>query len=130
METVSSGDSTFNECRHCYGTWLSGKSLNAILTHYDSDSSIEEIFDEIMELEFRDSERHCPACKNMPLMEVDIDDVELDYCTACKGLFFDRGELEAVFPAARGAAPGAGRHQSGKIRNFIGSILSWLKVDD
>ena len=129
METVTSGGSAINKCRHCSGTWLSGQSLNAILKQYDSDSSIEEIFDEIMELEFRPRERHCPACKNMPLMEVDIGDVELDYCTACKGLFFDRGELETIFPEALGAAPGAIRHESGIIRNFIGTILSWLKVD-
>ena len=35
----------------------------------------------------------CPACRSAMVI-VEYDDIELDYCTACKGVWFDAGELE------------------------------------
>jgi len=47
----------------------------------------------------------CPKCK-APMMIVEYEGVELDYCAACEGVWFDRDELEQLF---EGLGPEAGQ---------------------
>lgn len=37
----------------------------------------------------------CPVCK-VPMIIVEHDRIELDYCTRCMGVWFDAGELELL----------------------------------
>ena len=37
----------------------------------------------------------CPACKS-PLLTLEYQDIELDYCPECKGKWLDAGELELL----------------------------------
>jgi Zn-finger nucleic acid-binding protein len=37
----------------------------------------------------------CPACKN-PLVVVERESIEVDWCAACHGVWFDAGELEIL----------------------------------
>lgn len=46
----------------------------------------------------------CPACGE-PMMILEIEAIELDWCEACGGLWLDTGELEAIAGRA-GAQPG------------------------
>jgi Zn-finger nucleic acid-binding protein len=39
---------------------------------------------------------NCPACKN-PMVILELNQVEIDYCTNCKGIWLDRGELDLIF---------------------------------
>ena len=41
----------------------------------------------------------CPACKN-EMIDIEYDRIELDYCTHCRGVWFDAEELELLFEAA------------------------------
>ena len=38
---------------------------------------------------------HCPVCKE-PMIIVEHERIELDYCTSCRGVWFDAGELELM----------------------------------
>jgi len=38
---------------------------------------------------------HCPTCK-LPLLTVEIQGIELDYCAQDHGCWFDEGEIEAL----------------------------------
>ena len=38
---------------------------------------------------------NCPDCSN-PLIVLELDDVEIDYCTDCEGKWLDSGELELL----------------------------------
>ena len=38
---------------------------------------------------------NCPACKNV-LIILEHEQVEIDYCTACQGIWLDSGELELL----------------------------------
>lgn len=42
---------------------------------------------------------NCPACKN-PMVILELNQVEIDYCTNCKGIWLDRGELDLIFSSA------------------------------
>ena len=39
---------------------------------------------------------NCPACKN-PMIILELNQVEIDYCSICKGIWLDQGELELIF---------------------------------
>ncbi|HEY97700.1 MAG TPA: zf-TFIIB domain-containing protein [Dehalococcoidia bacterium] len=41
----------------------------------------------------------CPACKHAMVI-VEHENIELDYCTSCRGVWFDSGELEMLLEAA------------------------------
>jgi Zn-finger nucleic acid-binding protein len=38
---------------------------------------------------------NCPVCK-VPLIAVEREQVEVDYCISCRGLWFDSGELQLL----------------------------------
>jgi Zn-finger nucleic acid-binding protein len=38
---------------------------------------------------------NCPVC-DVPLIAVERDQIEVDSCISCRGLWFDRGELELL----------------------------------
>jgi len=53
-----------------------------------------------------DTKIPCPACPGQ-LKEVVLGNIHVDYCTKCKGLFLDKGELEGAIEAVRPKAKAA-----------------------
>ena len=39
---------------------------------------------------------NCPRCKTSALVERVRDDIEIDHCDSCRGVWLDRGELEKI----------------------------------
>lgn len=54
---------------------------------------------------------NCPRCPSAALHEIDRDDITLDRCERCRGIWLDRGELEKLL--ARGKADSARRSDRG-----------------
>jgi Zn-finger nucleic acid-binding protein len=44
----------------------------------------------------------CPAC-TAPMKEVPVGKLHVDYCSRCKGIFLDRGELDAALELVKGS---------------------------
>jgi len=44
----------------------------------------------------------CPVCKNA-MITLELEDVEIDYCTDCGGIWLDAGELELLLGEPRKA---------------------------
>lgn len=44
----------------------------------------------------------CPACKH-PLIVLEIQETEIDYCQSCHGVWLDRGELELLLDGSQRA---------------------------
>lgn len=42
----------------------------------------------------------CPKCEVVELTMADRSGVEIDYCTACRGVWLDRGELDKIIDRA------------------------------
>jgi len=108
LESVANCDLPVHNCPSCSGTWISGRSLHAMLAKSNDSASIEQILNSILDLDYRQSRRQCPACAGRYLKVVVIEATELDFCSSCKGVFFDPGELERVLPtvASQGGKPG------------------------
>lgn len=39
---------------------------------------------------------NCPICKNVSLMMSTRQEIEIDYCPQCRGVWLDRGELDKI----------------------------------
>jgi Zn-finger nucleic acid-binding protein len=38
----------------------------------------------------------CPVCKENAMITIELEDVEIDFCTICDGIWLDAGELEML----------------------------------
>jgi len=38
----------------------------------------------------------CPVCKDSAMITLELNEVEIDYCTICNGIWLDAGELELL----------------------------------
>ena len=47
----------------------------------------------------------CPACKTVQLAMSHRENVEIDYCPQCRGVWLDRGELDKIIERSGPAAP-------------------------
>lgn len=48
----------------------------------------------------------CPVCKEPDLVMADRQNIEIDYCPQCRGVWLDRGELDKIIErAAPASAP-------------------------
>lgn len=130
MERNDSTDIRSSACTACGGTWISGGSLHELFAREEDTPHIEEALETILALDFRDGRRQCPTCRGRRLQTLEVEDVELDYCIGCKGLFFDPGELEQVFPRTYAATAGADARKDAGVLGFFRAILARLSGDD
>lgn len=42
---------------------------------------------------------NCPVCKD-PMIVLELDEVEIDYCASCEGIWLDGGELEILLQSS------------------------------
>jgi len=130
LEIVADRDLPIHNCPGCSGTWISGRSLHAMLAKSNDSESIEQILDSILDLDYRGSRRQCPSCAGRYLKVVVIEGTELDFCASCKGVFFDLGELERVLPTVASRAGNAGRSgQSAGQGGFWSSLKRMLDAN-
>ena len=124
FDTISDGELPAYNCPTCSGTWIAGRSLHSFLAGSKNAANIEATLDSIFDLEFRESGRKCPSCSGRHLKIVIVEKTELDFCASCKGLFFDPGELNRVFPDI--LDQGQGQRENG-ARGFWHNLLSFTK---
>ena len=98
LEPAEFGGVPVVACSACNGTWADAASVHRLFAGEKDAVDLANALEAMLELEFVDSRRQCPRCPDRRLKAVVIDNTELDYCLACKGLFFDKGELRRVYP--------------------------------
>ncbi len=117
MEDRTRYGALVSTCGRCQGAFVTHE---AFLAAKGEAGAPEEGFDSDLNaaLEGEPGETPCPTGDHGRLVSVHLRDVEIDRCPACRGLFFDRGELEALVrreprladidwtPSRRGSEPG------------------------
>jgi len=113
----------FRRCEACRGTWL---DLVAVRSRISNAS----VLWEVLSRGGAATAFSCPACRDRPLSRASYDGIELDWCPACKGVFFDASELGSIQSAfrRRGEAP-FGRLISGAGVEAAGSVAGELIVE-
>ncbi|MCU4156542.1 zf-TFIIB domain-containing protein [Carboxylicivirga sp. A043] len=86
-----------DRCTCCGGIWFDKDELSQI------EGIIEPTFIEIRHLPDKKEQfekLHCPKCNNSPRLQKAVHPrdkkVIIDYCPYCKGIWLDKGELEAI----------------------------------
>jgi len=123
LETRERDGIRSSSCPACGGNWFGGAALHALFARGGDTRHLEEALESFHDVDFRTSRRHCPSCRGKSLKAVMVDDIELDYCVSCKGLFFDPGEMEQVFPD--GVASSAADPDSGIGSQFWAAIVKF-----
>ena len=92
MEAVSRDNLVAHSCLYCDGVWISAETLDAIGINLEQASQKKE--GRIRQI--LSTKRKCPSCPDATLAGLTFNQVEVDRCPACGGVFFDRGELESA----------------------------------
>ena len=93
MEITTGRGAIAHSCFYCEGVWLTEEAFNAVEIDPDHRQEIEKLFDNPVNAERSLKTRRCPTCPGQYLEIVFNDKLELDRCSRCKGIFFDKGEL-------------------------------------
>lgn len=54
----------------------------------------------------------CPVCKETDLVMADRQNIEIDYCPQCRGVWLDRGELDKIIDRSSSAPEAAPAQQN------------------
>lgn len=49
----------------------------------------------------------CPACRDATLLITERQNIEIDYCPQCRGVWLDRGELDKLIERSAAPSPAA-----------------------
>ena len=82
-------DVALHRCAGCAGAWLGAVSLESAVGDL---SRLDEAVAELGE----PTALRCPSCRHATLAKLVFRGCEIDVCKACRGVFFDAGELSAV----------------------------------
>jgi len=96
MEPTTRSEISVEECFYCNGVWVSAGSLEEVCKVPGVRLQKQEVFDGFLELFDQIGERNCPSCINSVMSLKYIDSVEVDYCSECSGLFFEKGEVTSA----------------------------------
>ena len=97
MRPVEIGTITIDECRFCDGLWLDRDEPEQLAKMDILGQHLLQpmTFDDSRKVK-KDGERVCPRCEDQ-LREYRHNDVTVDICPKCRGMFLDRGELQEPF---------------------------------
>lgn len=93
------GDVQVDECSTCGGLWFDADELRRAKDETDSDLAWMDFELWRHADRFRVSERpvECPRCQStMVAIEYDTTGVEVDFCTECRAVWLDAGELDKI----------------------------------
>lgn len=103
-------DVEVDHCRECGGLWLDHGELERIARMAKSmPEAVKELRRKLLPIPTAKPEpseiiASCPVCSRASMREVVLGDLHVDYCTICKGVFLDKGELDDALQ--RVAMPG------------------------
>ena len=100
MEDSNAGGLPTSECFYCEGVWIPSNTLVEIAIKETPKLDLRELFHK--ENKTCSNNRLCPECYNQ-LHKIEIQDIEIDLCFECTGIFFDKGEAASLLP--KGSIP-------------------------
>jgi len=89
MSNLGISDLSVKQCHRCSGTWL---ELAEIKSQLDKSTQLWAV----LEKGGVATGLPCPTCRYQHLSRAKYGNSEIDWCSACKGMFFDPGELEQI----------------------------------
>ena len=94
LSPLRAGDLEIDACPRCHGLWFDGEELRRSLT----DATLAERMLQLDaaspagEPQVASGNRDCPRCQKR-MRETPVGQVSIDYCSRCRGIWLDHGEL-------------------------------------
>jgi uncharacterized protein len=108
-------------CSLCSGIWVDGEELYEIL----------QISPDAIPVAVRKDNKVCPKCGSSLFYPVDFQDtgIVIDICERCKGIWFDRGEIQAMKKVLQEDTeePADKKPASEKIANWVNNVIEYIK---
>ena len=101
MESKHYNGFDVNWCYKCEGVWVSKKVLIEILSTMHVNPNDVDFYERLKNVKFHSSSRACPDCKLQILSTYIVNNVEVEICPDCNGMYLDKGELKKVAPFAK-----------------------------
>ena len=98
MDLVDINGFDMHWCFKCDGLWVGYDLFEKILTRSSLLYKENNFQERLNQQEIISSENSCPECKDAKLFQFNIDNVLVDQCPQCYGLYFDKGELNKLAP--------------------------------
>ncbi|MDH4035017.1 MAG: zf-TFIIB domain-containing protein [candidate division Zixibacteria bacterium] len=117
MSNLGISDLSVKQCHRCSGTWL---ELAEIKSQLDKSTQLWAV----LEKGGVATGLPCPTCRYQHLSRAKYGNSEIDWCSACKGMFFDPGELEQIDHLYNEVTRPTRREPSGPV------LIWWWTVSD
>lgn len=95
-------------CLYCEGIWLSSASISTALAASPNAPSLETLLHKVSECQPARANLVCPTCDTHSYKTIAIKDLEIDLCSECGSMYFDKGKIEKLFPAFALQSPQGG----------------------
>lgn len=134
LKRVKRADVTVDSCELCYGIWLDKGELERIASFRNKESSTAvKAINSLLNKDTTAVEEQgceCPICsKTMQKIKFDTpDDLLVDKCTACAGIWFDKGELISVTDSVEHGKTKSKTGLSDKNVSLLPSILTIIGI--
>ena len=103
LDKATVGGIEVDLCPACGGLWLDQGEIEKIgQTARNEIDGLRRALTGGEQAGLSDAITECPRCSGA-LAEVRLGRVLIDYCRVCKGVFLDKGELDAALSALKGA---------------------------
>ncbi|WP_390592451.1 zf-TFIIB domain-containing protein [Simiduia litorea] len=120
--TDSSGIQTYS-CKYCSGVWVPERSIAALLVKEKKSITTQRLVFEANDVGV--SKRKCPCCTNVALHTISVQDIDIDACKKCYGLFFNPDALKGLFPCSHKSQTG---EESGVGEQIAVEGVFWLII--
>lgn len=89
-----------DHCPECFGLWFDGGELRQFFSSPELKSKF--VLDNFVEnlqavgYTINTRVRRCPRCPRAALRETSVNDIQVDVCNDCEGVWLDHGELKRL----------------------------------
>jgi Zn-finger nucleic acid-binding protein len=117
MHEWTSNGVTLDHCRECKGLWFDKGELSRHFANLGATVSEDDLQAN------RETHSKCPRCAGGPMIEARLDDVPVDACTRCHGVFLDLGEVHELMGAINRAENPASAETTGFDNFTLGLFI-------
>jgi Zn-finger nucleic acid-binding protein len=102
LDKATVGGIEVDLCPDCGGLWLDAGEIERLGGADNNQvSGLRAALAGSAAAERSDTPTACPACPG-GLVEVKLGTIQIEYCKRCRGVFLDKGELDAAMAAVKG----------------------------
>jgi Zn-finger nucleic acid-binding protein len=86
-------------CLYCEGVWLPGTAFSTAITQTTKIPDLSVLLQKTSDSGAPKDNLICPTCAITSFRSIETKESKIDLCTQCGGIYFEKGEIEKLFPS-------------------------------